>query len=108
MDSDTKRHEVLRARREGNRAHPALYFPKSELILPGMQRTELCRTRRCSGIRAAWRLKVGIWSFVGIWILGFGVLLNAQTTNVAPIYETRTVHDPNGIGKFYMGREIAH
>jgi precorrin-6B methylase 2 len=26
----------------------------------------------------------------------------------APLYETRTEHDPNGIGKFYMGREIAH
>src|SRR2546427_6886071 len=24
-----------------------------------------------------------------------------------PKYETRRVHDPNGIGKFYMGREIA-
>src|ERR1700726_3328594 len=24
-----------------------------------------------------------------------------------PIYETRAVHDPNGTGKFYMGREIA-
>ena len=23
-------------------------------------------------------------------------------------YETRATHDPNGIGKFYMGREIAH
>ena len=23
-------------------------------------------------------------------------------------YETRPLHDPNGIGKFYMGREIAH
>lgn len=23
-------------------------------------------------------------------------------------YETRAEHDPNGIGKFYMGREIAH
>src|SRR5262245_33672626 len=23
-------------------------------------------------------------------------------------YEMRVVHDPNGIGKFYMGREIAH
>ena len=27
---------------------------------------------------------------------------------VAPRYETRAEHDPNGIGKFYMGREIAH
>jgi len=33
----------------------------------------------------------------------------AQTTNQSsPGYETRTQHDPNGIGKFYMGREIAH
>src|SRR6187431_1254568 len=23
-------------------------------------------------------------------------------------YENRSLHDPNGIGKFYMGREIAH
>jgi SAM-dependent methyltransferase len=25
-----------------------------------------------------------------------------------PLYEKREQHDPNGIGKFYMGREIAH
>ncbi len=25
-----------------------------------------------------------------------------------PAYETRAEHDPNGIGKFYFGREIAH
>ena len=24
------------------------------------------------------------------------------------VYETRSVHDPDGTGKFYMGREIAH
>ena len=24
------------------------------------------------------------------------------------VYETRAVHDPDGIGKFYLGREIAH
>ena len=23
-------------------------------------------------------------------------------------YTTKKIHDPNGIGKFYMGREIAH
>ena len=23
-------------------------------------------------------------------------------------YELRELHDPNGIGKFYLGREIAH
>ena len=27
---------------------------------------------------------------------------------VQSVYETRAVHDPDGIGKFYMGREIAH
>jgi SAM-dependent methyltransferase len=26
----------------------------------------------------------------------------------SPLYETREVHDPNGIGKFFLGREIAH
>lgn len=25
-----------------------------------------------------------------------------------PLYETREIHDRNGIGKFFMGREIAH
>jgi len=31
----------------------------------------------------------------------------AQSGN-QPVYETRADHDPDGIGKFYMGREIAH
>src|SRR6266851_7750946 len=31
----------------------------------------------------------------------------AQGGSSQPSYETRAVHDPNGIGKFYMGREIA-
>jgi SAM-dependent methyltransferase len=26
----------------------------------------------------------------------------------APVYEEKTLHDPDGIGKFYMGREIAN
>ncbi len=30
------------------------------------------------------------------------------STNAATRYETREQHDPNGIGKFYLGREIAH
>ena len=39
--------------------------------------------------------------------------LHSQTTNppaqtpTDPRYETRAVHDPNGTGRFYMGREIA-
>lgn len=33
---------------------------------------------------------------------------SAQQATQPPRYETRERHDPNGIGKFYMGREIAH
>ncbi len=32
---------------------------------------------------------------------------NFADSGIYPHYEQRTVHDPNGIGKFYMGREIA-
>ncbi|HZV35796.1 MAG TPA: methyltransferase domain-containing protein [Verrucomicrobiae bacterium] len=31
----------------------------------------------------------------------------AQETNSTSVYTYRTVHDPDGIGKFYQGREIA-
>ena len=49
-------------------------------------------------------------------ILGCGLLLGGGNAPFAetnapvagPRYETRAKHDPNGIGKFYMGREIAH
>ncbi len=33
---------------------------------------------------------------------------SAKTADRQPRYETREDHDPNGIGKFYLGREIAH
>jgi ubiquinone/menaquinone biosynthesis C-methylase UbiE len=32
----------------------------------------------------------------------------AQQAAQPSVYETRANHDPDGIGKFYMGREIAH
>lgn len=38
-------------------------------------------------------------------ILATALLALAQEK---PRYETRAQHDPNGIGKFYLGREIAH
>ena len=31
----------------------------------------------------------------------------APDSSQKPLYETRAIHDPNGTGKFYMGREIA-
>jgi SAM-dependent methyltransferase len=33
---------------------------------------------------------------------------SAQPAPAKPVYETRAEHDPDGIGKFYLGREIAH
>lgn len=48
------------------------------------------------------------------WLLCVGCS-DAQTaaapkaqSNQPPIYETRAQHDPEGTGKFYLGREIAH
>jgi precorrin-6B methylase 2 len=45
-------------------------------------------------------------------IWGFGSMQSClaapQTTLSATAYETRAIHDPDGIGKFYLGREIAH
>jgi precorrin-6B methylase 2 len=49
-------------------------------------------------------------------LLAFFLLLTACSTAPAqapqavskPVYETRAKHDPDGIGKFYLGREIAH
>ena len=41
-------------------------------------------------------------------ILAAVALATPLFADEAPRYETRADHDPNGIGKFYMGREIAH
>lgn len=35
-------------------------------------------------------------------------ICGAVTAATPPHYETRAKHDPDGIGKFYLGREIAH
>src|SRR5438270_14045041 len=49
--------------------------------------------------------------FVGfIWLLSSPILATDSEQKAAPKhpgYEYRENHDPNGIGKFYMGREIA-
>lgn len=42
------------------------------------------------------------------WVLPVGQLLATETNSSSPRYEIRAEHDPNGIGKFFMGREIAH
>ncbi len=42
-----------------------------------------------------------------MWLAGQAEMSTAATASTNR-YETRALHDPNGIGKFYMGREIAH
>ena len=39
--------------------------------------------------------------------LAGSVVAAEQPKREPPKYETKTIHDPNGSGKFYMGREIA-
>ena len=41
-------------------------------------------------------------------LLTCGVALADPPKREKPKYETKADHDPDGIGKFYMGREIAH
>jgi len=55
------------------------------------------------------RVRLAVLLLCGISSAAF--LARATETNLlasASRYETRAEHDPNGIGKFYMGREIAH
>ena len=45
-----------------------------------------------------------------LWLLANLLLatLPASAAETSSRYELRSQHDPNGIGKFYMGREIAY
>ncbi|MEL7476912.1 MAG: methyltransferase, partial [Cyanobacteria bacterium J06555_12] len=51
------------------------------------------------------RLAIALLCMVSLFLGGCSLLPQASTSD--GIYSTRTVHDPDGIGKFYMGREIA-
>jgi ubiquinone/menaquinone biosynthesis C-methylase UbiE len=47
--------------------------------------------------------------FLGFVLTACGATSAPVTVSpTAPVYEERTLHDPDGIGKFYMGREIAN
>jgi ubiquinone/menaquinone biosynthesis C-methylase UbiE len=43
-----------------------------------------------------------------ITLLAFAAPLLQADPKPSPLYETRPDHDPNGTGKFFLGREIAH
>ena len=46
--------------------------------------------------------------FVPVLVVCATVLADEAPKPPSPLYETHAAHDRNGIGKFYMGREIAH
>ncbi|TAE60688.1 MAG: class I SAM-dependent methyltransferase [Nostocales cyanobacterium] len=50
------------------------------------------------------------YNLILVILLSWGILLTFSNfpTVALPIYEQRQNHSPDGIGKFYMGREIAH
>lgn len=47
-------------------------------------------------------------AFFGAVLLCFGPFSALSAEDASQPYTTNRIHDPNGIGKFYMGREIAH
>ncbi len=55
-----------------------------------------------------------VWLSIAVLLLGLTGRADEKTpakvseAKTSDRYETRADHDPNGIGKFYMGREIAH
>ena len=55
-----------------------------------------------------------VLALVGLFTAGLALPLSAPAEDAPPDptsggrYELRELHDPNGIGKFYLGREIAH
>jgi precorrin-6B methylase 2 len=59
------------------------------------------------GTRAVGAVPVLVLTVLGAGLAGRGAAQDLPPPPV-PLYEYRALHDPNGIGKFYMGREIAH
>jgi len=57
--------------------------------------------------RTLW-LYTGLLLAVCLAVVPAGAPAQAPDRTKPPGYETRVRHDPDGIGKFYMGREIAH
>lgn len=59
-------------------------------------------------------MRLRILCLLGLLTAGHGITLGIQAEDAKAdptsggIYEFRELHDPNGIGKFYLGREIAH
>ena len=59
-------------------------------------------------------MRLRIMCLLGLLTAGHGITrgIQAEDAKADPtsggIYEFRELHDPNGIGKFYLGREIAH
>jgi protein-L-isoaspartate O-methyltransferase len=51
---------------------------------------------------------LGVFSFLASGLLAAQTSAQPKKDPPKDRYEFKKIHDPNGIGKFYMGREIAH
>lgn len=71
--------------------------------LPPLHRNAEPRSRSAGGRRAG----LGVLCLCLVWAAGIGSPRAAEPA-AGPRYEFRAEHDRDGIGKFYMGREIAH
>jgi ubiquinone/menaquinone biosynthesis C-methylase UbiE len=79
--------------------HPYHGLPCTHhLPLPGAAPTRSRWPRRLRPVLAALLLAPALFGCLAV---------GARTLTAAPRYETRAVHDPDGTGRFYMGREIA-
>ena len=62
-------------------------------------------------MQTSMRVPICVASLLWISVISVSAPAADDATNpasVSPPYEYRDRHDPNGIGKFYLGREIAH
>jgi hypothetical protein len=53
-----------------------------------------------------WRVVTIIGLMWGCWLLNFPGIATADSLS-PNVYVQRTIHSPDGIGKYYLGREIA-
>jgi ubiquinone/menaquinone biosynthesis C-methylase UbiE len=86
-----------------------LYFRARDWLLSMSANQFYYSTMHSSALRRPFRIAALCSILVAVFLpLATAVAQPAPQTNAAANrYESRSIHDPDGIGKFYMGREIA-
>jgi len=50
---------------------------------------------------------ITVFILLGLFLSGFKIQFAYTATNLATVYQEKVIHSSDGIGKFYLGREIA-